>query len=111
MLGKLTFFSLYLTVSLFGLYQIKVAQTGWRFDYLIGVSAYAVGFLLWLRIVKLLPLSSAFPIAAGALILGTQLIGLVFLRESFDRWKVAGVALLLAGLVALAISESRSPDA
>jgi multidrug transporter EmrE-like cation transporter len=108
MWDKLLFSGLYLAVSLFGLYQIKAATPGLNAGYLLGVLAYAAGFLLWLQMIRLFPLSTAFPLAAGALICGTQLVGILALGEQYDAAKVAGVLLILAGIGALAVSELRA---
>lgn len=98
----------YVAVSLFGLYQMKAATPGLNLSYLTGVGAYALGFLLWLQVIRLFPLSTAFPLAAGALICGTQIVGVLLLGERYDGVKALGVVLMLAGLCALAWSEFRS---
>lgn len=108
MWAKLLYSGVYLAVSLFGLYRIKAATPGLNAGYLLGVLAYAAGFLLWLQVIRLFPLSTAFPLAAGALICGTQLIGILALGEQYDAAKLGGVLLILAGLGALAVSELRT---
>ncbi len=96
----------YLSSSLLGLYKMKTAEVGFNFGYLLGIGAYAGSFFIWLFLVRLYPLSVAFPLAAGALMVGTQLIGAFLLGEQLGATKALGIALLLAGLVVLAYSQT-----
>jgi multidrug transporter EmrE-like cation transporter len=91
----------YTALSLFGLFRLKTSRPGLNAGFAVGFAAYALGFLLWLRILKLLPLSVAFPMAAGALMLGTQLVGAVRLGEPLTLAKGIGVALILGGIILL----------
>jgi multidrug transporter EmrE-like cation transporter len=91
----------YAALSLFGLVQLKSATPGVNVGFAIGFGAYAVSFLIWLRILKLLPLSVAFPVAAGVLMVGTQLVGLLRFGEPFTLGKGLGVALILGGILIL----------
>ncbi|HYE37790.1 hypothetical protein [Methylocaldum sp.] len=102
---KPLFLILYVALSLFGLYKLKATAFGLSIGYIVGFLAYASGFGLWLIILKLYPLSVAFPLAAGSLIFGTQIVGVYVLREQFDSAKIMGVVLILAGIVTLAISD------
>jgi multidrug transporter EmrE-like cation transporter len=45
-----------------------------------------------------LPLSVAFPLAAGALIVGTQLVGHMLLGEALGARHLFGVLLIVVGL-------------
>lgn len=102
---KLLLLIVYVATSLFGLYKLKSAPIGPNFDFLMGFCAYGLGVVLWLSVLKLYPLSIAFPLAAGALIVGTQLVGVFFLQEAYGTVKLVGVALLLTGLATLAASD------
>lgn len=94
-------FVAYVFLSAFGLYKIKLSEVGINPDFVVGFGAYLAGFLLWFVILKTYPLSIAFPVAAGALILATQLVGFFFLGEGMTLQKESGVALILAGIVVL----------
>ncbi len=75
--------------------------------FLIGCFFYGTGFLMWLLILRVLPLSIAFPVAAGSLIVATQLFGVLVLKEPIAPWHIAGIAFILVGVVGLM---SRDPD-
>lgn len=103
---KILLFSVYVTFSLFGLYKLKLAQPGLNPDYLLGFAAYGSGFVLWLFVLKLYDLSVAFPMAAGSLIVGTQLIGILLLGEDYNAPKVFSVVLILSGLAVLTYADT-----
>jgi multidrug transporter EmrE-like cation transporter len=69
----------------------------WRFA--AGFLLYGAGFLVWLWILRRLPLSVAFPTAAGALIAATVLGGYLFLGERLLIAQAIGIALILVGIV------------
>lgn len=98
---RLLILLLYLAVSLYGLYALKAHPPGLGAGYLSGFFAYAAGFILWAVLLRFYPLSIAFPVAAGALILGTQGIGYWLLNEKVTTIKMFAVTLLLAGLALL----------
>lgn len=95
-------FLLYLSLSLFGLYKLKVAELGVNLDFILGAFSYGSSFLLWIVVLKWYPISVVFPLSAGLIIVGTQLVGIYFLNEPFDRMSVLAIGLILAGVVALA---------
>lgn len=101
-LTKLLLLFFYVVVSLFGLYKLKTAEIGINWEFVLGVVFYGSGFLLWIAVLRVYPLSIAFPLAAGSLIVGTQLIGVRFLGEPFDLASMLAIGLILAGLVVLA---------
>ena len=89
---------LYAVISAYGLYLLKSAP-GWRTaSFLAGVLFYGAGFLIWLRILRLLPLSVAFPVAAGCLVVATHLFAVLLLKEPLTPLHGVGVALLLSGI-------------
>lgn len=73
-----------------------------------GLSLYVSGFVIWLAILRFYPLSLAFPLAAGALIVGTQFVGWFLLGERLTLHRIAGVSLIVAGLAALFYFEPRT---
>lgn len=95
-------FVVYVATSCLGLYLIKIAD-GWRTTAFVGGFAlYGMGALIWIAILRIAPLSYAFPIAAGLLMIGTVLTGLLFLGETVSLHHVAGAFLILAGIVIIA---------
>ena len=98
-------FALYAALSTYGLYKIKAAPEILHPGFLVGFSAYAAGFLVWLYILRTTPLSLAFPVAAGTLILCTSLVGVLVLSERAHPLKLAGIALIVVGIVALFLGE------
>ena len=88
----------YTVISAFGLYKIKAAAGTHDMSLWLGGLAYGAGFCLWLLILRLFPLSIAFPIAAGALIVATQAVGYLFLKEALPTLHLAGVALIVGGI-------------
>jgi multidrug transporter EmrE-like cation transporter len=89
----------YVLASAAGLVLIKQAGEirSWRFA--AGFLLYGAGFLVWLWILRRLPLSVAFPTAAGALIAATVLGGYLFLGERLLIAQAIGIALILVGIV------------
>ncbi|MGH8454985.1 MAG: SMR family transporter [Nevskiales bacterium] len=92
-------FCSYVLASAAGLVLIKQADTTLSWRYAAGFLLYGSGFLLWLWLLRRLPLSVAFPTAAGALIAATVLGGYVFLGEKLLVPQAVGIALILVGVV------------
>jgi multidrug transporter EmrE-like cation transporter len=101
---SVSLFVIYIITSCVGLYLIKAAE-GWRAPaFAIGFILYAAGAIMWLVILRLLPLSLAFPIAAGSLIIGTMTTGAFFLSETITVWRMAGAFLIITGITLIAIT-------
>jgi multidrug transporter EmrE-like cation transporter len=100
-LTKSIVFIVYVAVSLTGLYQLKSTDFGLNPQYLAGMALYVLGFFLWLIVLRWFPLSIAFPLAAGTLIVGTQVVGVFLLKDRFDIVSLIAVSFLLIGLVIL----------
>lgn len=98
----------YVLLSLAGLYNMKRAVDIVDIHFALGLALYVGGFLVWLVILRLYPLSLAFPLAAGALVVGTQVVGWLFLDEGLAIHRQIGVALILGGLATLAFFEPRA---
>lgn len=105
MLTRIFVLAGYVLLSLAGLYFMKRAEQIVSWTFAGGLSLYVAGFVVWLAILRLYPLSLAFPLAAGALVVGTQVVGWLLLGEGLAPHRLAGVALILAGLAALALFE------
>ncbi|MCX4449813.1 DMT family transporter [Streptomyces sp. NPDC087866] len=68
---------------------------------LITVAGYLLAFSLLARTLKTLSVGTAYAIWAGVGTAAVALIGMVFLGESAGPLKVAGVLLVIAGVVVL----------
>jgi multidrug transporter EmrE-like cation transporter len=97
-------FVAYITTSCVGLYLIKAAGDWRTATFMYGLVLYALGAALWMVILRLLSLSFAFPIAAGALVVGTMLTGFFFLGEHISTQQVGGAILIVSGIALIAIS-------
>jgi multidrug transporter EmrE-like cation transporter len=94
----------YVAMSCVGLYMLKAAP-GWKTPMFgAGFLLYAGGAALWLVILRLLPLSFAFPVAAGSLVIGTLLTGIFFLAETVTLIHATGAMLILAGITLIAVN-------
>ncbi len=91
--------TLYVVSSAAGLGMIKSAAEVISVQYLIGCFFYVLGFAIWIGvIIRMFPLSLGFPLSAGALIVGTQIMGWLFLKEHLSLMHLGGIALVLAGI-------------
>ncbi len=99
MIVNIGLFTLYVAVSSFGLYKLKSASGLLSSDFLLGFTCYGIGFLIWYSVLTRLPLSVVFPIAAGSLVVATQIVGYMFLDEAIHIVHASGIALILTGIV------------
>lgn len=98
MIANIGLFILYVCASAYGLFRLKTANGVVGPDFILGFAAYGAGFLIWYYVLTRMPLSTAFPIAAGSLIVATQIVGYRFLSEPLALSHLAGIALILAGI-------------
>ncbi|MEE2690919.1 MAG: hypothetical protein VX640_05180 [Pseudomonadota bacterium] len=100
--------ALYVLVSVSGLTLIKSAEQMVSAPFAAGMALYGGGFLIWIFIIlRSLPLSVAFPVAAGALIVGTQIGGVLYLKEQVQITHIAGVLLIMLGIALIFLDKSR----
>ena len=99
MIVNIGLFTLYVLVSSFGLFKLKSAGGFLSPDFLLGFAFYGAGFLIWYSVLTRLPLSVVFPIAAGSLVIATQIVGHLFLGETIRLVHAGGIAMILAGIV------------
>ena len=99
----------YVITSCTGLYYLKAASSWWSAQFAVGCVLYGVGAILWLFILRILPLSVAFPLAAGALMIGTTLTGVVLLKEIVTSGHIFGVLLISLGIFAITMMKSQNP--
>lgn len=88
----------YVLVSVSGLTLLKSATVIPSLPFFVGGVLYGIGFAIWYILLRWLPLSVAFPVAAGALMIGTQIAGPVFLGEQISALHLVGIAVLLVGV-------------
>jgi multidrug transporter EmrE-like cation transporter len=77
---------------------IKAASNGWV---LLGAFLYALSFVLWIPGLKRVDLSFAYPFIALGIVLVSILSWLV-LNESLSPARLAGIGLIIAGLLTVA---------
>jgi drug/metabolite transporter (DMT)-like permease len=102
-LAQLTFIAIYAATSAYGLYRIKAAPRLVSIEFAAGFVLYGIGFLMWLFLLRRYPLSIVFPIAAGSLIIATQALAAVLLREPMPTMHIGGVALIILGIVLVSV--------
>lgn len=101
-LSRSALYTIYVFVSCYGLYLIKSAE-GWKsLIFFGGFCLYGFGAVLWMIILRVTPLSFAFPVAAGALTVGTLLTGAIVLHESVSQSHIAGAVFIVVGIVLIA---------
>jgi multidrug transporter EmrE-like cation transporter len=92
----------YVIVSVTGMIMLKGAPSLLSWKAATGFTLYLAGFGIWTGIIlRLMPLSQAFPLAAGALMLGTQLAAWLILKERISLLQGSGAALIGAGVILL----------
>lgn len=91
----------YAVLSCSGLYLLKSTVEWWSMRFLFGVILYATGAFVWLLILKMYPLSFAFPIATGVLMVGTTLIGIMLLDEKISLFHMLGMVFIIFGISCL----------
>jgi multidrug transporter EmrE-like cation transporter len=89
---------LYAAVSAYGLYLIKDAPTLTSSRALIGGLLYGGGFCVWIAMLRVFPLSVAFPVAAGSLIVATHLLARFYLFETVSTLQTFGIGMIIAGI-------------
>lgn len=98
------FFIAYILISSFGLGLLKSARGWTSFAFFIGLLLYGTGALMYLIILRLLPLSFVFPISAGALILCTSIIGFFILNEPISLSSLFGCAAIAIGIFIISMA-------
>ena len=91
-------FVVYIVISCLGLFMIKLAPSFKSAEFAGGFFLYGLGAALWMIILRQLPLSLAFPVAAGSLIIGTMLVGVFFLNEAVPLLHVFGAGAIIFGI-------------
>lgn len=93
----------YALISVIGLYWLKSASAVWTVRFISGAFFYVLGAGLWLVILRMYPLSIAFPVASGALMIGTTMVGYLLLKENISWIHLFGIAMISSGISILAL--------
>lgn len=101
---KLLILLLYFPVTLSGQLFMKSASSLMSLTFVAGGVLYCLGAALWLYVLRLFPISFAFPLAAGILIVGTQFMGYFFFQEKLDTSHFFAIGVIILGLCLLAFS-------
>jgi multidrug transporter EmrE-like cation transporter len=67
-----------------------------------GGISYGLSFVLWLYVLKFFPLSVARPLTSLGYIL-TYFLSVIFIAESFTALRLAGIVLITAGVILVAL--------
>ncbi|MCC3861263.1 hypothetical protein [Pseudemcibacter aquimaris] len=106
MITNALIFIMYFLVSASGLLLLKLSDGELISAKGIGgLFLYAVGFLIWYVVLSRINLSAAFPIAAGGLIISTQLVGYFFLKEYISMSHIAGILVIILGIALITIGD------
>lgn len=68
----------------------------------VAIASYAVAMLIWFRLIATEPLSVAYPALAATSFIGVTVAGFFFLNEPVAVLRLAGIALIVAGLALVA---------
>jgi multidrug transporter EmrE-like cation transporter len=71
----------------------------WKF--LFALVVYAAATFLWMKILKQMPLSTAYPLAMGSTIAITFIAGMIIYREPFSAIKAAGTGMIIIAIFLL----------
>ncbi|MEQ1929457.1 MAG: hypothetical protein ABL957_02855 [Parvularculaceae bacterium] len=97
----------YAVMSAGGLALMKGAAKPASPEYVAGFGVYGAAFCLWLFVIlPNFPLSVAFPVSAGAIVLATLVLGQTFLSEPATPAKILGAILIVAGIAAIFVGPS-----
>jgi len=66
----------------------------------------AGSFYLLMMAIKSLPLGTAYAVWTGMGATGVAIVGIVFFKESADGWRLLSVALVVAGIIGLKITDT-----
>jgi len=70
---------------------------------IVGLAMYGVGTLIWLNVLSRMDLSQAYPFVGLSFLL-TALLGYFLFHEPFHPGRLAGTALVIAGVILVARS-------
>jgi len=106
-LSNIIFLFGYILISTIGLVFLKMSDG--RLMSLsggAGIFFYGAGFIVWYLILTNNPLSVAFPIAAGGLIVATQIAGQIIFKENLNLLHLGGVFMIIIGISLVASGDT-----
>ena len=107
-LSNIIYMLIYVTTSVAGLVFLKLSEGKLLSNMgVLGIFLYGVGFLIWYLILTRVSLSIAFPIAAGGLVVATQIAGYFILKENLSLLHLAGVMIIMVGISVVAIGDTQ----
>jgi multidrug transporter EmrE-like cation transporter len=90
----------YALVSVSGMVLIKGADTVVSLKSGLGFALYIISFAIWTGVIlRVMPLSQAFPLASGFVILGSQVAGWLLFKERMVPVQALGAATILLGVI------------
>jgi drug/metabolite transporter (DMT)-like permease len=84
--------------------SLTLFQTFLQVRFIAGFLLYAAGFLLWMLILSRFKLNVAFPVAMSLFFIVSGLGSAFILKESFSVVQIVGIALCLAGILLIHLS-------
>lgn len=109
---KLLLILVYAGLSAGGLAILKIAPSPFTPFYMTGLAVYGLAFAIWLFVIlPLLPLSIAFPVSAGAIVIATVLLGHVALGEPATGRKIFGSLLIIVGILTIYLAPNSAASA
>lgn len=103
-LSSALYIVVYLFVSASGLVFLKMSDGKLlSFQGVTGGVLYGLGFMIWYLLLTRLALSIAFPLAAGGLVIASQLAGYFVLKESLSGSIVLGGIFIVIGMCFVAL--------
>ncbi|WP_087721964.1 hypothetical protein [Pandoraea sp. PE-S2T-3] len=99
---------LYTVTSCLGLYFLKTSSSWVSVKFVCGGILYVAGAGMWIYILRIFPLSLAFPVASGLLMMGTTVTGYMLLNERLSMPQGAGILLILLGIAVIGITTGKT---
>lgn len=90
---------LYVAVSCSGLVLMKTKLGIWSPQFMFGAIFWGVGAGIWVVVLRLTPLSFAFPVASSLLLIGSTVMGYWLLKEDIGPSQIAGIVLIALGVL------------
>ena len=106
-MGSLAVIFVYALISSLGLVLIKKGLNAAGFSLfalmssfvIFGFLLYGAGFIIWFKILNDNDLSSAFPVASGALFVFISIFSAYYLGENLSIVRVVGIAIIFIGII------------
>lgn len=87
-------------LSLWPTFSLRLMSNLW---FLGGLSCYLISLFLWLAVLGKLQVSQAYPLLSLGYVL-TAVVGYFFMHEDVNLVRIAGLALIIAGIIVISRS-------